>query len=93
MYLHCLNGNSNETALILILPDFIAGMLISGSILIMVSLLIVFIIAMILRRDLVCVTVEHMAEEPSSKEETNLVESSLAVVAEVPIAVAGVQMA
>ena len=70
----------------LILPAvFIAGMPISGIILIRLSMLTMFTIAIILQKDLVSVTVKHMDDKP--------VETSLAAVAELPTAVLGMQLA
>ena len=92
MRLYYLNGNCIKTPLIL-LADFIVGMLISGIILIAVSVLTVFIIAVILRRDLVCVTVERTDDKPIPEEETAIVETSLASVAELPTAVLGMELA
>ena len=58
----------------------------------MLGLLTVFIIAIILRRDLVCIAVEHTADEPTPEEDPNFVESSVVAVAELPTAVVGMQL-
>ena len=89
MHLCCLE---KKTELTLVLPDFVAGMLIAASILVMVSMLTVFIIVITLRRDLICVTVEQVADESVPEEEAKTVESSLASVAEVPTAVVGIAL-